>query len=204
MWAVSNSPGVRTSSTSGGGRGGQPLAEVLRIDGSRGGHVDRSFTAGGGVLSAIPPGVYSDHDRHTPRGKYKRAISIPLWVLDITHRGICHDGDVSAEKKKQTMIFEQYYLDCLSHASYLIGDETSGRAVVVDPQRDVSTYLADAKERGFPHRTRHRDPLPRRLSCPAISNWRRRPARGSSTPRSPRPSSSRWASPTAHGIHSET
>jgi hydroxyacylglutathione hydrolase len=52
-------------------------------------------------------------------------------------------------RKKQTMIFEQYYLDCLSHASYLIGDETTGRAVVVDPQRDVSTYLADAKERGF-------------------------------------------------------
>jgi len=42
------------------------------------------------------------------------------------------------------MLFNQYYLDCLSHASYLIGDETSGRAVVVDPQRDVSGYIADA------------------------------------------------------------
>jgi hydroxyacylglutathione hydrolase len=42
------------------------------------------------------------------------------------------------------MLFNQYYLDCLSHASYLIGDETSGRAVVIDPQRDVSAYLADA------------------------------------------------------------
>jgi len=42
------------------------------------------------------------------------------------------------------MIFTQYYLDCLSHASYLIGDDTTGRAVVVDPQRDVSAYLADA------------------------------------------------------------
>ena len=47
------------------------------------------------------------------------------------------------------MKFIQYYLDCLSHASYLIGDETTGRAVVVDPQRDVSEYLADAKELGF-------------------------------------------------------
>ena len=45
------------------------------------------------------------------------------------------------------MIFHQYYLDCLSHASYLIGDETTGRAVVVDPQRDVSEYLADASAR---------------------------------------------------------
>src|ERR1700755_3203034 len=47
------------------------------------------------------------------------------------------------------MIFTQHYLDCLSHASYLIGDETTGRAVVVDPRRDVSEYLADATESGF-------------------------------------------------------
>ncbi len=47
------------------------------------------------------------------------------------------------------MILQQYYLDCLSHASYLIGDETTGRAVVVDPQRDVAGYVADAKELGL-------------------------------------------------------
>ena len=47
------------------------------------------------------------------------------------------------------MIFTQYYLECLSHASYLVGDETTGRAVVVDPQRDVSQYLADAGEHGL-------------------------------------------------------
>lgn len=47
------------------------------------------------------------------------------------------------------MKFNQYYLDCLSHASYLIGDETTGRAVVVDPQRDVSEYLSDAAELGM-------------------------------------------------------
>ncbi len=47
------------------------------------------------------------------------------------------------------MKFNQYYLDCLSHASYLIGDETTGRAVVVDPQRDVSEYIADARELGM-------------------------------------------------------
>lgn len=46
------------------------------------------------------------------------------------------------------MIFKQYYLACLSHASYLIGDESTGRAVVVDPQRDVSQYLADAADSG--------------------------------------------------------
>ncbi len=47
------------------------------------------------------------------------------------------------------MIFQQYELGCLSLFSYLIGDETTGRAVVVDPQRDVSQYLADAQRLGL-------------------------------------------------------
>jgi hydroxyacylglutathione hydrolase len=47
------------------------------------------------------------------------------------------------------MKFIQYYLDCLSHASYLIADETTRRAVVVDPQRDVAEYLRDAEELGY-------------------------------------------------------
>lgn len=42
------------------------------------------------------------------------------------------------------MHFVQYYLDCLSQASYLVGDEGTGRAVVVDPRRDVEIYLDDA------------------------------------------------------------
>ncbi|MGV0791398.1 MBL fold metallo-hydrolase [Mycolicibacterium sp. XJ1819] len=42
------------------------------------------------------------------------------------------------------MILEQYYIECLSHASYLIGDESTGRAVVVDPRRDITEYLVDA------------------------------------------------------------
>ncbi|MCH9729973.1 MAG: MBL fold metallo-hydrolase [Actinomycetia bacterium] len=47
------------------------------------------------------------------------------------------------------MKFIQYYLDCLSHASYLIADETTGRAAIVDPQRDVSEYLSDGEELGY-------------------------------------------------------
>lgn len=47
------------------------------------------------------------------------------------------------------MIFEQHYLDCLSQASYFIGDETTGRAVVVDPRRDVAPYLESAEEHGM-------------------------------------------------------
>jgi rhodanese-related sulfurtransferase/glyoxylase-like metal-dependent hydrolase (beta-lactamase superfamily II) len=47
------------------------------------------------------------------------------------------------------VIFKQYYLGCLSHASYLVGDEQSGRGVVIDPQRDVRGYLDDAEARGL-------------------------------------------------------
>jgi hydroxyacylglutathione hydrolase len=46
------------------------------------------------------------------------------------------------------VIFRQYELACLSLFSYLIADDTTGRAVVVDPQRDVASYLADASASG--------------------------------------------------------
>ena len=42
------------------------------------------------------------------------------------------------------MYFEQFYLGCLAHASYLLGSE--GEAAVVDPQRDVDIYLKAAEE----------------------------------------------------------
>ncbi|HEU4710359.1 MAG TPA: rhodanese-like domain-containing protein [Pyrinomonadaceae bacterium] len=41
------------------------------------------------------------------------------------------------------MYFKQFYLGCLAHASYLIGSE--GEAAVVDPQRDVDEYIAEAE-----------------------------------------------------------
>lgn len=47
------------------------------------------------------------------------------------------------------MKFTQYYLDCLSQASYMIGDETTGRAVVVDPRRDIDEYVRDAEALGL-------------------------------------------------------
>jgi glyoxylase-like metal-dependent hydrolase (beta-lactamase superfamily II) len=47
------------------------------------------------------------------------------------------------------MFFRQYQLGCLSLFSYLIGDKTTGRAVVVDPQRDISQYLDDAAAEGL-------------------------------------------------------
>ncbi len=47
------------------------------------------------------------------------------------------------------MILKQYYLGCLAHASYLLGDEGSSTAIIVDPQRDIQQYLADAGELGL-------------------------------------------------------
>src|ERR1700689_4547728 len=44
------------------------------------------------------------------------------------------------------MYFEQFYLGCLAHASYLLASE--GEAVVVDPQRDVDLYLKAAADHG--------------------------------------------------------
>jgi len=45
------------------------------------------------------------------------------------------------------MEFQQFYLGCLAHASYLIGSD--GQAAVVDPRRDVDEYLAEAEARGL-------------------------------------------------------
>ena len=45
------------------------------------------------------------------------------------------------------MFFEQFYLTCLAHASYMIG--SGGEAVVIDPQRDVDLYLKVAEEQGL-------------------------------------------------------
>ena len=46
------------------------------------------------------------------------------------------------------MFLKQYYLGCLAHASYLIADEASATAIVVDPQRDIQQYLDDAAQLG--------------------------------------------------------
>ena len=52
--------------------------------------------------------------------------------------------EAGAWQRSGDLLFRQYYLGCLSQASYVVGDRGTGRAVVVDPQRDVGQYLADA------------------------------------------------------------
>jgi len=44
------------------------------------------------------------------------------------------------------VILKQFYLPCLAHASYFIGDEATGTAAVVDPQRDTDEYIAFSAE----------------------------------------------------------
>lgn len=47
------------------------------------------------------------------------------------------------------MILKQYYLSCLAHASYLIADEQTKTAAVVDPQRDIDQYVQEAESHGW-------------------------------------------------------
>ncbi len=46
------------------------------------------------------------------------------------------------------MVLNQYYLGCLAHASYLVADQATGEAAVIDPQRDVEEYITDAAALG--------------------------------------------------------
>jgi len=47
------------------------------------------------------------------------------------------------------MELRQFHLESLGHASYLVGDERTGEALVLDPKRDVDDYLRVVRERGF-------------------------------------------------------
>jgi hydroxyacylglutathione hydrolase len=47
------------------------------------------------------------------------------------------------------MILKQFYLNCLAQASYLIGDEETRSAAVVDPRRDVEVYVEEAERQGL-------------------------------------------------------
>src|SRR4051812_26950047 len=58
-------------------------------------------------------------------------------------------SETGARHEAGAVIFTQPYLGCLSHASYLIADETTRRSVVVDPRRDIGVYLDEADEKGL-------------------------------------------------------
>jgi hydroxyacylglutathione hydrolase len=58
---------------------------------------------------------------------------------------------IARQGEGSTLYFEQFYLSCLAHASYMLASQ--GEAVVIDPQRDVDVYLNAAREHGL--RIRH-------------------------------------------------
>jgi hydroxyacylglutathione hydrolase len=47
------------------------------------------------------------------------------------------------------MFFTQFHVEALGHASYLIGDDATGHALVLDPRRDVDVYLEAARGQGL-------------------------------------------------------
>lgn len=47
------------------------------------------------------------------------------------------------------MIFRQFFLPSLGHASYLVGDEKTGEALILDPRRDVDVYVEAARAEGL-------------------------------------------------------
>ena len=73
-----------------------------------------------GPLTGATPAVASD----VPRGRRLTGLPAPV-------------------------VIRQLYLGCLSQASYLVGDATTGRAIAVDPRRDVDEILAAAEEEGL-------------------------------------------------------
>jgi hydroxyacylglutathione hydrolase len=72
-----------------------------------------------------------------------------IWsiVSGIGYRSSGETIMTQAGTASSTLYFEQFYLGCLAHASYLLGSD--GEAVVVDPQRDVEIYLEAAERQGL-------------------------------------------------------
>src|SRR5699024_6325667 len=80
-----------------------------------------------------------------------------------TPRGIRYPGRVSASapsdpdrtprRSGEPMLLERIYDEDLAQASYLVGSQARGEALVVDPRRDIQVYLDLATH---PHRPPHR------------------------------------------------
>ena len=73
------------------------------------------------------------------------------------------------------MYFEQFYLGCLAHASYMLA--SAGEALVVDPQRDVDIYLKAAEE----HEVKIRHIFETHLHADFVSGHRELAARTGAT-----------------------
>src|SRR5258708_36603923 len=77
----------------------------------------------------------------TPKQRGRR---IRTLALRFTNQN--RTDDLQGKRRWWRLLFKQFYLNCLAHASYLIGDETTGTSAVVDPQRDIAQHPAFASE----------------------------------------------------------
>src|ERR1700693_3756629 len=78
--------------------------------------------------------------RTSPGSKFTESQSSATQRINRTDRQLA---------SRLPMVLKQYYLGCLAHASYLLGDEASSTAIIVDPQRDIHQYLVDAEKFGL-------------------------------------------------------
>jgi hypothetical protein len=69
------------------------------------------------------------------------------------------------------MILKQFDPPCLAHASYLIADEQTGTAAVVDPQRDTDQYIAFATEDLFRSNSSNRTRVPTAFLWRGLRNF---------------------------------
>ncbi|MGL6194271.1 MAG: rhodanese-like domain-containing protein, partial [Thermoguttaceae bacterium] len=60
-----------------------------------------------------------------------------------------HPGTVTFNKTSGNVRLKQYFLESISQFSYMITDEKTKTAIIVDPQRDVFQYIMDAKAGGY-------------------------------------------------------
>src|SRR4051794_6046024 len=82
--------------------------------------------------------------RNSPELRTSHAVASRASNHPIDRRGFRSSSTAGLVYLGRPMILHQFYLQCLAHASYLIGDEQTHLAAVVDPQRDVEQYLTFA------------------------------------------------------------
>src|SRR3954447_7494288 len=111
-------------------------------------------------MGRIRSGSPGTHPRTPRRGGIRTAGILSLVVIARTNshytKWRCRqflniDGRRSDGRLTMAMKFKQFYLGCLSHASYYVG--SGDEAAVIDPQRDVDQYIAEAAAHG--HRIKY-------------------------------------------------
>lgn len=81
-------------------------------------------------------------ERLSPAARFILDVLVPPGGVERVRRRSRQGGD-------SPMLLEQFYLESIGHASYLVGDEETGVALVFDPRRDVGEYTRYARGHGL-------------------------------------------------------